>query len=314
MRRLLALCLLALATCGQAADTTRYYGPDGTAMQPGKYWSVTVHSDGSQPTVALIVDVGGDVPPPPPPPPPPPDDVAKKIASYLAAVTDPDKALVQSKLAAGYKATLTFVDNGTITDAVALKTIQQSVDKSLLRGMRINDKPADKTAAWKPWTDGMIALVAATDLPTTAAIYRVAQAALDGGPVPPPPPPPPPPPTAGLHVLIIDDENVRGELPQEQINIFTSKKLMDYLDSKCAKESDGEPAYRFSSNDSLAPGEEARDLELKVWVEGWDAVMAAVNSGKVKLPAWAVTNGTRGVIESLPGSVDAAIARIKEFE
>ncbi len=320
MRRFLIAAAVAIISIQAiAADTVVWYGPDGASLKPGKYWKVVVAWKDGQPvtTQTVVLEVGGDTPIPPEPPTPPipptPPDVEAKISGFLSAVTDADKAVTAGKLAAGYTATLKFVDAGTINDTSALKTIQQQVDKSLLAGLK-------KTDAWKFWTDGMVSLVAAADLSQTAAIYRTAQAKLAAvGPTPPKPDPPKPdppiPPTpSGLHVLIIDDENVRGTLPQEQINIFTSEKLMDYLDSKCVKESDGEPAYRFSSNDSLAPNSEARKLELKVWVEGWDAVMKAVADGKVKLPAWAVTNGTRGVIESLPGSVDAAIARIKEFE
>lgn len=317
MRRFLIAAAVAIFSVpATAADTVVWYGPDGSALLPGKYWKVVVSWKDGQPvtTQTVVLEVGGDTPVPPVPPiPPTPPDVDAKISGFLSAVTDADKTDTAGKLAAGYAATLKFVDAGTINDVSALKTIQQGVDKSLLAGLK-------KTDAWKPWTDGMVSLVATADLSQTAAIYRTAQAKLAAvGPIPPKPDPPKPdppvPPTPnGLHVLIIDDENVRGTLPQEQVNIFMSKKLVDYLDQKCVKESDGEPAYRFSSNDSLAPNSEARKLELPVWVEGWDAVMEAVKSGKVKLPAWAVTNGTRGVIESLPGSVDAAIARIKEFE
>ena len=133
-------------------------------------------------------------------------------------------------------------------------------------------------------------------------------------PVPPKPDDPVPPPTSGLHVIIIDDENERGSLPQSQVNIFTSLKLSQWLDSNCATDSSGEPAYRFSSNDSLAEGEKARQLELPVWVAGWDSVMKAVKNGSIKLPAWAISNGEKGVIEPLPLTIDAAIQRLGEFK
>lgn len=126
--------------------------------------------------------------------------------------------------------------------------------------------------------------------------------------------PVPPVPVNGLHVLVIDDENVRGNLPQLQVNIFTSKKLIDWLEANCTKAADGQPAYRFSSNDSFPPGDPARDLELPVWVEGWDTLMKAVNDGKVKLPAWAVSNSKHGVIEPLPASVEACLKRLEEFK
>jgi hypothetical protein len=130
------------------------------------------------------------------------------------------------------------------------------------------------------------------------------------------PDPPKPPPannwsvTGGLHVLIVDDENLRGKLPQSQINIFTSKPLRDWLDASTPKGKDGRPAYRFASNDSLVEGGEARKQELPVYVQGWDLLM---KSG-VSLPAWIVANGEQTTIEPLPKSVDAAIARLEELE
>lgn len=131
------------------------------------------------------------------------------------------------------------------------------------------------------------------------------------------PDPPQPPPanvwsnaTGGLHVLIVDDENLRGKLPQSQINIFTSTVLRAWLDKTCPKGKDGRPAYRLSSNDSLAEGGEARKQELPVYVQGWDLLM---KSG-VALPAWIVANGKRTTIEPLPKTVDAAIARLEALK
>lgn len=139
-----------------------------------------------------------------------------------------------------------------------------------------------------------------------------------------PPDPPIPWPVEGLHVIIVDDENARGwmldengnkvERPQEQINIFTSTRLRDWLDANCPQETDGEPAYRFSHPESLAPGTKGRELELPVWVQGWDAVMAQVAAAKVTLPAWGVSNGKTGVIEALPPNVDACLKRLEEFK
>jgi len=127
-----------------------------------------------------------------------------------------------------------------------------------------------------------------------------------------PDPPQPPSPnnwavTGGLHVMIVDDENLRGKLPQSQINIFTSTVLRQWLDSNTPKAKDGRPAYRLSSNDSLVEGGEARKQELPVYVQGWDLLM---KSG-VALPAWIVANGTTTTIEPLPKTVDAAIARLE---
>jgi len=120
-----------------------------------------------------------------------------------------------------------------------------------------------------------------------------------------PDPTPPPQPnawtvTGGLHLIVVDNENERGRLPQSQINIFTSKPLRDWLAVNAA-------GYRFSSNDSLVAGSEARKQELPVYVAGWDLL---IKSG-VALPAWIVANGRRTVIEPLPKTVAEAQARLE---
>lgn len=133
------------------------------------------------------------------------------------------------------------------------------------------------------------------------------------GEIPDPPTPPSPNSwtvTGGLHVMIVDDENLRGKLPQSQINIFTSSTLRQWLDSNAAKAKDGRPAYRLSSNDSLVEGGEARKQELPVYVQGWDLLM---KSGK-PLPAWIVSSGNKTIIEELPKTVDAAIARLEALK
>ena len=127
-----------------------------------------------------------------------------------------------------------------------------------------------------------------------------------------PDPPHPPAPnswsvTGGLHVLIVDNENLRGSLPQSQINLLSSVPFRQWLDSNTARGKDGRPACRFSSNDSLAAGGEARELELPVYVAGWDLLM---KSGK-ELPLWIIGNGRQTVIEPLPVSIEAAIRRLE---
>ena len=134
-----------------------------------------------------------------------------------------------------------------------------------------------------------------------------------GGNTPDPPTPPAPNNwnvTGGLHLIVVDNENERGKLPQSQINIFTSTPLRQWLDSNTPRNKDGRPAYRFSSNDSLAVGGEARKQELPVYVEGWDLLL---KSG-VTLPAWIVSNGRRTVVEPLPKTVEAAISRLEALK
>ena len=105
-----------------------------------------------------------------------------------------------------------------------------------------------------------------------------------------------------LHVLIVDDENLRGKLPQSQVNIFTSKPLRDWLNANAT--------YRFASNDSLRPGEPARELEAAEFVAGWDLVAG----GDVELPAILISNGVKQTLELLPADVDSLIRRLEEFK
>jgi len=121
------------------------------------------------------------------------------------------------------------------------------------------------------------------------------------------PPPSPPQPQSqwkvtGLHVLIVDDENVRGNLPQSQVNIFSSRPLRDWLNQNAK--------YRFSSNDSLRPGQPARELEQAAFVNGWDLVA----EGGVELPAILVSNGTKQTLEPLPADADATITLLEGFK
>jgi hypothetical protein len=108
-------------------------------------------------------------------------------------------------------------------------------------------------------------------------------------------------------VIIVDDENLRGNLPQEQVNIFTSPILRTWM------EADGFE-YRFSSNDSFIEGGEARKLEDPVWVEGWDLLLNEVKEGTVKLPAWIIGDKNNTVIEELPLATSKAMERLEAFK
>ena len=107
--------------------------------------------------------------------------------------------------------------------------------------------------------------------------------------------------------MIVDDENLRGNLPQSQINIFTSKPLKDWLTANAK-------AYRFSSNDSLKPGQPARDLERPEFVAGWDLVSDAVDKRAINLPAWIVSDGKKQIFGALPDSVEAVTQKLGEFK
>jgi hypothetical protein len=226
LRRILPFAFAFLVTCGNAADSVVYYGPNGKTLEPGVYQRVEVSWIGGQPVLTkTVLFTVGNVPPPPPPPPPPVTDVASTVAGFLSAVTDSDKPTMQTKLAKGYAATIQLADAGTISEAAALKTVQQMVDKQLV---------SKAAAAWKPWTDGMTALVAAMDFQATLAAYRIAQAQLGGGPVPPPPPPPPPPVTTAARAVILiesgDQTATQATLLNQMRNDKSWSKLVTVLD------------------------------------------------------------------------------------
>jgi hypothetical protein len=223
MKRIIALVLLA-CLCGQAAaDIVMLLDPAGKPVAAGKYRLLAIPADATKPPVSTVIDVGGTVIPPGPPPGPPVDDTTAKITGYLAAVTAPDKAATSAKLVLGYKATIGFADAGTITDAAALKTIQQMVDKQLT---------SKSASAWKPWTDGMTTLVAPMDLPATLAAYKIALATLGGAP-PPNPPDPPGPTSAVAAVILLESENQTAEqatLINQARNDKAWSKLIRVLD------------------------------------------------------------------------------------
>jgi len=171
---------------------------------------------------------------------------------------------------------------------------------------------------------GPVGLYAVIQWPAADAQPAFLAVQIGDSPDPPPPPDPPDPPpgptpavewkVSGLHVVIVDDENERGKLPQSQVNIFTSKPLREWLDQHTVKAPDGRPAYRFSGVESLESGGDARRLELPVFVSGWLLVQQRVAEGKVKLPAWIIGTEKATTIEELPASVDDALKRLEELK
>lgn len=118
-------------------------------------------------------------------------------------------------------------------------------------------------------------------------------------------PTPPPSPThwavtGGLHMIIVDNENERGRLPQSQINIFTSTPLREWLNANIV-------TYRYSSNDLSA---EARKLEQPKFVQGWDLLMKS----NTPLPAWIISNGQQTAIGPLPKTVNDIITQLERFK
>ena len=188
MIRFLLACLL-LASTTSAAETVMLISPDGVPLPNGNYRILVFSHDATIPPTSTVLPVGGFVTPPviPPvvPPVPPVDTVTAKIDSLIAAVTDPTKAATANGLSEGYALLLGFIDNGMIADADNARAAAKiSIDMGLRR--------VGKTAAWKPFTDGMETLTEPMDLPALVNCYTIAAARLKTSPVPPPIDPPSP--------------------------------------------------------------------------------------------------------------------------
>jgi len=277
--RLLAVLLLALlATVGQAADlTTLFIGPDGQPLAQGKYWQVSVGFVNGEPvlTKTVLFEVGsGPIPPPPVP------DVTSKIKGFLQAVNDADKAKTSASLGDTYAAQIRFAESGTIKDVLTLRAIIQGSEAVIL-------STTGKTAAWKPWTDGMIALVAPMTFADALAAYRIAQAQLGGGPVPPPPPPTP---TAVSAMILYESQKMTPAQNLLLLKIRDDESLSKKLQilDKDAKGQKGETVPRVNA-----------------------AVQAAAGR---QLPALVLFNAGGSVVSvvDLPTTIEAITAKLKE--
>lgn len=148
LRILLALVLAVSAVAAQAADTAIYCGPDGKLLQPGSYWSIVLHADGSAPTVTKVLTVGND----PLPPTPTPDqltDRAKAIKTAAEGVTsDPQRGQTAQQLAELYRQLAAKVKSGDITGQSVIAFATKYGTDNLLNG-----KGTQVLQAWQPVRD-----------------------------------------------------------------------------------------------------------------------------------------------------------------
>jgi len=135
-------------------------------LPAGRYFFLRVDPATGEYAVTVI-DMEGDNPPPPPPP----DDLKKQIDALLAQVTDAEKVETAGQVAQVYDLLVAQVDAGTITDIETLRKAGSSV--TIMLGL------LGKGAAWKPFTDGMTALLSGcTDLAKCKQILVVASERL----------------------------------------------------------------------------------------------------------------------------------------
>lgn len=102
-----------------------------------------------------------------------------------------------------------------------------------------------------------------------------------------------------FRMLIVEETADRPTLPAEQLSIFTSTTLRDYLDQHCMTLADGSHGYRIIDQDDVAnlPADFQATAKVK----------------RDSTPWLYCTDGTRGLSAPLPGSVDQLLARIKPY-
>ncbi len=102
-----------------------------------------------------------------------------------------------------------------------------------------------------------------------------------------------------FRLLIIEETADRPTLPAEQLGIFTSTTVRDYLDQHCVTLADGSHGYRIVDQDDVAnlPAEFQATAKLKREATPW----------------LYCTDGTRGLSTPLPASVEQLLAKIKPY-
>lgn len=106
--------------------------------------------------------------------------------------------------------------------------------------------------------------------------------------------------TKGLVVLVKEDVDERGSLPQSKIDIFNSGAIRDYLNTHCVQDSSGKPECRMVDK-SVNMSEEPQPL------------IDAFNLANASLPEIVISNGSQGTHEPLPPDVASTLTLLKKY-
>lgn len=133
------------------------------------------------------------------------------------------------------------------------------------------------------------------------------------GPVPPTPDPQPdsaPIAADGYRVLILYETEPPMKLPESEQRIFTAPEIHSYLNTKTAKEPNGNPSYRKWDDDF------ADDAFVNSPKYMADAYREAVNVKKNDESWIVISNRTKniGTSEPLPDTVPAVLELLKKYE
>ena len=103
-----------------------------------------------------------------------------------------------------------------------------------------------------------------------------------------------------FRLLIVEETAHRTTLSADQLSIFTSSKLRQYLDSHCATLADGSHGYRIVDKDDVDNLPD--DFRATVQQHRWEST-----------PWLYCTNGIKGLSGPLSGSVDELLSKIKPY-
>jgi hypothetical protein len=121
------------------------------------------------------------------------------------------------------------------------------------------------------------------------------------GPTPPGPPPGPAPiPGDGLRVLVVTETSDLAKLPSAQVTVLTAADVWAYLRSHCAKDANGQPAFRFWDK-GVSP-----DLAPEPW-------KTAMKRDRKSLPWVVISTGKDGYEGPLPATVADTLALLRKY-
>lgn len=173
-----------------------------------------------------------------------------------------------------------------------------------------------------PGTYRLLAWTALGDSPSREALCLVT---VDGGAAPTPPdpkpklpdpnpkPPDPKPPTppevlSELWVLLVYESSDISSYPKGQQNAMFGKEVRGFLNANCAKETDGNPAWRLYDKDANMA------KEGKGWQFMMDRTRTLLGQGKATLPMISIGNGQAVAYEGpLPQTPHDTIVLISKY-
>lgn len=174
MKSLIFGLVLTLASVSAAAEPGFSFilsDATGQTIPAGKYY--WFHIENGIPTITTIVTRPFTTKPDDPDDPddPPIDDVAKQVKDLFEAVTlDGDKKVTAGKISGLCDLLLAQIEAGTVKDVVVLrKDVNAIVPVLTLMG---------KAPAWKPFTDGISAMMASANFQTCVGILKAVSATL----------------------------------------------------------------------------------------------------------------------------------------